>query len=195
MPVHKSPVPRPLNKQISFQQLSEDWRRQWRITDGRRKAVQDTQSCDGKCSVSQWCRRTRDVQHHTGGWPWTGTTAADKTEVVDSLSLADLSFRRFWLSCIYKLHLIEVQGLSVFRCRHLTMRSLSWIHWMKIRTKTARLSCSCCVTISRWLYFTVYLIWLSSSHYVPSGNGGILSLLLVWLSGFRNPDRYPKKPI
>jgi len=35
-----SPAPRPLNKQISFQQLSEDWRRQWRITDGRRKAVQ-----------------------------------------------------------------------------------------------------------------------------------------------------------
>jgi len=43
-PVHKSPAPRPLNKQISFQQLSEDWRRQWRITDGRRMAVPDTRS-------------------------------------------------------------------------------------------------------------------------------------------------------
>jgi len=72
-PVHKSPVPRPLNKQISFQQLSEDWQRQWRITDGRRKAVPDTRSGDGKYSVSQWRRRTRDVQHHAGGWAWTIT--------------------------------------------------------------------------------------------------------------------------
>ena len=81
-PVHKSPAPRPLNKQISFQQLSEDWRRQWQITDGRRKARYG----DGKCSVSQWRRRTRDVRHHTGGWPWARTTAADKTEVVGQIA-------------------------------------------------------------------------------------------------------------
>ena len=74
---------RPLNKQISFQQLSEDWRRQWR---SRRKAVPDTRSCDGKCSVSQWSRRTRNVQHHTGGWPCTRTTAAGKTEVVGQIA-------------------------------------------------------------------------------------------------------------
>ena len=61
-------------------------RRQFRITDGSRNAVPDTWSGDGKCSVSQWRCRTRDVQHDTGGWPWARTKATGKTEVVGQIA-------------------------------------------------------------------------------------------------------------
>jgi len=53
--------------------------------DGRRKAAPDARSVAGKCSVFQWRRRARDVQRQAGGWPWTRTTAASKTEVVGQI--------------------------------------------------------------------------------------------------------------